>query len=162
MTDIVYLAVGGAFRGATDHCHPFNGVLNSALGTGKEDSMSKFKDMNGKWRNNERQAVLEFFECRLKEYTEQKLGRGGAKMLAVLLGVSTSTVQQWIHFESMPPSDKQCHIAHILGVPRSEIWVYRKELFPIAAEIIREQKKLYRLMHTYQDQLQSILTGNVA
>lgn len=124
------------------------------------ERMSRFKDVTGKWRNNERQAVLDFFDCRLKHYVDTVLGRGGISTLAILLGVSTTTVSQWVHGITMPPSDKQYHIAQILGIQPSEIWIYRKDLFPVATEVVRQQKKLNTLMAQYKNQLQEFVEEN--
>jgi hypothetical protein len=37
--------------------------------------------------------------------------------------------------------------------------VYREQLFPVAIEIVKQQKKLNAMMTAYQDQLQETVRG---
>lgn len=150
---ITYNAGGRAIKRGTDHSLFFTLSPTLYPGTAKGDTMSRFKDIHDKWRNNERAEVLKAFDCHLKDYVERTLGRGGIHTLALLLGVHDSTANQWVHGEAMPPSDKQCFIAKVLGIPRGNIWEYKADTHPACAEIIKLEKRLNKMKQLYREQL---------
>ena len=111
-------------------------------------SVFKIKEI---WRKDESNQVLTYFDCHLKEYIMKKLGRGGQALIADILGVHNSTVSAWVNFASMPPSDKQCMIAKIVGVPRDKIWVFKDSIYPEHLEIVKLERRLARLKALYKD-----------
>lgn len=86
--------------------------------------MSVFKQ-GEHWRRNEKDEVVEYFVCDLKQRLVNHKWLTETK-LAMLLGKSRVTVSDWVNSIHIPPSDIQEMIAFMLGAKdRAEIWKFK-------------------------------------
>jgi transcriptional regulator with XRE-family HTH domain len=86
--------------------------------------MSVFKE-GEHWRQNERDQVVKYFTCNLKERLTNHAWLNETK-LALVMGKSKVTISDWVSGYRMPPSDEQEIIASLLGAKnRAEIWQFK-------------------------------------